>query len=395
MSSSVRYPVPRSNGSGSLTQIITPPTAAAAGDATVTAVPAAATGAAPAGIPTASAGTADFSTYPNGALTAPWAAWNDASRPSVVSGAIPTVSGLPDAVYQVTMPSADSQNDLVFNAAVSSNSGNASNAGVGVRLAGAAGYALEMRDAGSAMRGLLYRGFNTGTLLATGAASFAGVEAIRITTLGSTIKGWFRISGVWTEVVTATDGTYASAGAPGFWFGASGTPGSTTVTSMTWGVATAGGDATVSAVTALAAGSASVAVVTAGSTVTAVVADAVGSAPPANQIISSVVNAPAVVALGSAPAATVGAGGDATVTAVPATAAGSAPVGTLSAGSTVTAVVADATGAAPVAAVTAGATVTAVPALAVGQALRPTISPAPPGGAGTAAIAVTFAEDSA
>lgn len=157
----------------------------------------------------------------------------------------------------------------------------------------------------------------------------------------------------------------------------------------------AAGNATVTAVTATALGSAPIAAVAAGATVTAVVADALGSAPPANQITSAVVTAPAVMALGSAPPASVGAGGDATVTAVIASALGSAPIASLSAGQVVAAVVADATGAATASTISAGATVGAVPALALASALRPAITPAPAGGGGTALVAVAFAEDAA
>lgn len=162
-------------------------------------------------------------------------------------------------------------------------------------------------------------------------------------------------------------------------------------------VVSAGGtSATVTAVPALSAGTAPVAAVRAGATVTAVAAVSAGSAPPANQIISIVVDAPAVISLGSAPAAAVTAGGTgATVNAVPALSAGSAPVATVQAGVSVTAVTALSAGSAPAAAATQGVTVTGVPAVSTGQAPRPTISPAPVGGAGTAQLAATFAEDAA
>lgn len=199
---------------------------------------------------------------------------------------------------------------------------------------------------------------------------------------------------------TALTGTTATTDGPSGWTFGVGT-GDATVTavpavalgSAPVASATVTAGATVTAVPAAATGDTPAAVVTGtgSATVTAVPATALGSAPPANSILSSVVNAPAVIALGSAPVAVISSAGNATVTAVPATALGSAPVAVLSSGQTWVAVVADATGAVPAAVISAGATVAAVIAVASGQAPRPTISPAPTGGV-SGDIAATFAE---
>lgn len=207
-----------------------------------------------------------------------------------------------------------------------------------------------------------------------------------------------------TGTQSATETLSGSAGAAmiiaTFKAAAGGTPATVTaVAAVALGSApaasvSAGGGASVTAVPATASGSAPVASVSGGATVTAPAATALGSAPPANNLISIVVGAPAVVALGSAPAAAVSAGGTgASVGAVAAVGAGSAPAASVSAGVAVTAVVADALGSAPVASLAAGVTVTAAPAVAAGAAPRPAITPTPAGGV-SGDVAATFAEAS-
>lgn len=359
--------------------------------ATVTAVPASSAGSAPAASATATAGT-DTLGYANGTLGAPWQAWFDA-MPTITSGVARASATLKAASYAVVTDSADSLCEAIFDATMGT--GISYDQGVGIRLSAhsssATGYSFQVQG-GTNIVGVLHRE-NDFTVLAT-SGNYTSVEGIRITAVGSTIKGYFRISGVWTEVVSATDATYSAAGYPGFWVDAvGGTP--IGITQVTWGAAAGGTDATVTAVVAASAGSAPVAAITAGATVTAVVADSVGTAPPANNLISVVVGAPASVSLGSAPVASVSAGGTgATVTAVPATSAGSAPVAGVSAGVAVSAVVADSVGSAPVAALAAGVTVAAVPAVSSGQAPRPTITPSPTGGGVSGDVAATFAEAS-
>lgn len=161
--------------------------------------------------------------------------------------------------------------------------------------------------------------------------------------------------------------------------------------------AAASAGATVTAVVATAPGSAPIATVAASMTVTAVVADAAGSAPPANQLISAVITAPVALAAGAGvPASAVGEPvGGATVTGVVASSLGSGPPATVSSAQVLAAAVADATGAGLAGSVSLGASVAGVPASATGSAPRPSVSPAPVGGAGSALVAVAFAEDAA
>lgn len=384
------------SGSAGAAMIIATFKAAGGTSATVTAVVADSAGSAPVAGVTTTAGS-DALGYANGLLGAPWVAWTKvagAASLTVTSGAVtPTTGTLGDASYPVSIGP-----DSLMEAVLTGTMLTSMSYGVAVRLtahsSSADGYMAELLDIGSGSVLRLYKGAAFTSLADSTAYTKTDIDAFRITAVGTAIKGYLRLSGVWTEVVSATDSDYSSAGYPGFWVQDSGPVGGS-ITQVAWGVPS-GTDATVTAVPARSAGAAPVAALGSGATVTAVVADSVGSAPPANQILSIVVNAPAVVSLGSAPVASISTGGTgATVTAVPALSAGSAPVAVLGSGSTVTAVVADSVGSAPVAGLGSGATVTAVTALSTGQTPRPGFSPLPAGGVGTAQLAATFAEDSA
>lgn len=369
--------------------------------ATVTAVPAVAVGSAPGAGATYTAGS-DALGYANGVLGAPWLAWTagaGAASLTISSGVARPVGTLGDTSYPVAI-GPDSLMECVLNSAMLSGM----SFGAGLRLTAhsnaADGYMLEVRDTGSGTEAVLYKGSAFSSLAGPSTpVTSSTVDAFRMTVTGSTtttVKGYLRISGVWTEVISFADSSspYTAAGYPGFWV-QDPTAVGLGITEVSWGAASAGTDATVVAVPATALGDVPVPAVSAGVTVSAVPAVALGSAPPANQIISIVVGAPAVVAAGSAPAAAVSAGGTgATVGAVPAAAGGSAPAAAVSSGVTVGAVAAAAAGSAPVASVASGVTVAAVPAVASGQAPRPTISPAPAGGGVSGDVAATFAEAS-
>lgn len=384
----------------------------------VAGVPAAATGDNPAAVATASAGTDTFE-QPDGTLGSPWSAWTS-TMPALIGGAAYDGGSLGDATYSVIAASADSMMEAILESAITA--GGTENFGVGVRLTAhsgsANGYMFEAANSGTGVTGKIYKGAAFTPVATSALNNYTNVDGLRITAVGTTIKGYLRVSGSWTEVVSATDATYSAAGYPGFWVQDPLTGVDVGVEQVSWGAPTASAtvtavpavalgsappagvssatNATVTAVPAAATGDNPAAVISAGATVTGVVALALGSAPPANAILSAVVGAPAVVALGSAPIASVSGAGAATVTAVPATALASAPIASLSAGQVVVGVVADGTGAAPPAALALGATVLGVPAIAVGSATRSTLSPSPAGGGGVSGdVAATFAEASA
>jgi hypothetical protein len=114
--------------------------------------------------------------------------------------------------------------------------------GLGARLtahsAASGGYQLECRDTGSGTEAALIKGLATN--LATSATyTSATVTGARLTVTGSTLKGYLRISGVWTEVVSATDSTYTAAGYPGFWV-----LGAHPIESVLWGPDSSAADVT-------------------------------------------------------------------------------------------------------------------------------------------------------
>lgn len=396
------------------------PAAAVTPIQTVTAVVAAATGDSPGPVTTASAGT-DTLGYANGLLGTPWLPWASATRPTITSGkAYWTSGGFNDVSYPVSIgPDCFAEAILETVLAASDQS-----YGLGVRLTAhsnaADGYMFEVHDAASGGPTVtLYKGAAFTSIGTASGFTSSTIDGLRLVAVGTSIQGYLRISGVWTLAVSATDATYTSGGYLGFWIIE--TAATLGIDQVSWGPATAGTNATVTAVPAVASGVAPVAsaTLTANATVTAVAAVATGDtpaavvtgsgsatvtavpalalgiAPPANSILSAVVSAPAVVSLGSAPAAVLSGAGNGSVTAVPALALGSAPVGVLSGAQTWVTVVAGAAGAGVAAAVSAGATVLAVPAAAVGQAPRPAVSPAPVGGGGVSGdVAATFAEAS-
>jgi hypothetical protein len=274
--------------------------------ATVTGTPADATGAAVTASVTASAGTAAFSTYPNGLLAAPWQAWT-ASLPTVTGGKAFDTSGFGDATYAVVTDTADSMTEAIFEAALTATTGQ--NFGVATRLTAhsgsANGYSFEISDGlgGTTFIPVLYKGSGF-TTIATGTAiaGASSIDGIRITTVGSTISGYCRISGVWTLAVTVTDSTYTAAGYPGFWVQDPTVGADLGVTQVTWGAAGAVG-ATVTAVAATATGQAPAATVAAAVNATVSAAPAVGTGanPPAAVSAGATTVAVAALALGSAP----------------------------------------------------------------------------------------------
>lgn len=173
-------------------------------------------------------------------LASPWANWLT-PLPVISSGSVvPPVGNYGDATYSIAI-NADAYCEAIFDALVSP-AGGARDFGVGIRLTAhsgsADGYAFELLDIGTGLQGRLYKGAAF-TTLATGASTaYSNVEGIRISALGTTIRGYVRLAGVWTLVVSATDGTYTAAGYPGFWTHKS--LGTTIgIESVTWGDASA------------------------------------------------------------------------------------------------------------------------------------------------------------
>lgn len=368
-------------------------------DATVTAVPAASAGSAPAAGVTAAYGLDTFESRGNGTLGAPWATFGGKALPTVSSGevfanadltvdaAANPVSIGPDMLSEITLASAPTvTTNMTFDVY----------ARISALTSGADYYIFRMTGTVWRLLSRTSGGAETVILQVSRGQTLSTITGLRLTCVGTTITGYANVSSSWTQVIQTTDSGITGAGYPGFGTAlASGGSNPIGVEEAVWGSA-GGTNATVTAVPALSAGSAPIGAFGSGSTVTAVPALSLGSAPPANQIISIVINAPAVVSLGSAPVASVSAGGgDATISAVAALSSGSAPVAALGTGSTVTAVPAVSVGTAPVGAFASGSTVTASPALSAGQAPRATLSPAPAGGGGTVQVAATFAEDAA
>jgi hypothetical protein len=97
---------------------------------------------------------------------------------------------------------------------------------------------FEIADGATGARGRLYKAAAFTTVATSASDAWTGVEGIKITATGSTIKGWFRIAGAWVEVVSATDATYGSAGYPGFWVQTPLIGAVLGVTEVAWGAAT-------------------------------------------------------------------------------------------------------------------------------------------------------------
>lgn len=421
------------------------PVAVVSAGSTTTAVVADATGAAPAAGVTASAGTDTFESRSNGTLGAPWVTFGGQALPTVSSGeAFANADLTLDAAANPVAIGPDMQAELTLAAAPTVNTNMGFEVHARISNGGTDFYTFRWDNVGGNRARLISTVAGTPTVIASvsSPATLNTVTGLRIVAVGTSIKGYLKVSGAWTEVASATSSTITAAGYPGFGTQlASGGANPIGVEDVTWGLAGAA-SATVTAVPALALGSAAVPAVSAGSAVTAVTAlalgsapvgsvavtananvtavvalalgsapvavvsgsgsatvaavpaTAAGSAPPANSILSSVVGAPAVIALGSAPIAVISSAGNATVTAVPAVGLGSAPAGVLSGAQTWVAVIADGAASAPAAVISAGATVIAVPALALGSAPRPTVSPAPASGGVSGDAAATFAEAS-
>lgn len=349
-------------------------------------------------IPLASAGTYTFSSQPTGTtLSVPFYPWTS-SLPKVSSGnAVQPSSHFGDATYGTTTDGADSQAEAIFQSTLSPASNYSF--GVGIRLtahsSSADGYMFEITGNGSVFTPKLYKGAAF-TTITTGSTFGSSVDGMRIVAAGTAITGLVKISGVWTLAVSATDATYTAAGFPGFWVQdlTAGSLPDFGFSQFSWGTATAGTDATVTAVPSVVNVSSPVGAVSGGSSVTAPASLVAVSAPAANNIISSVVNAPAVVVLASAPAGVVSAAGNATVSAVPAVVNVSSPAAVLNAGATVAGVPALVAASSPVGALSGGSGVTAPPSLVNVQVPRGTTSPAPAGGSSqTTTITTTFAED--
>jgi len=206
---------------------------------TITVGIAAETDAALAALVVAGAGT---DTFADGSLGAPWVAWTVGAGPSsliVTSGTVTPSGTLGDASWPISIgPNCFMEAVLAAPMQVSMSYG------VAVRLtahsSAANGYMAELLDTGGGARLNLYKGSGFTTLAAPGTLyTSADVDALRITAVGTTIKGYLRIAGVWTEAASATDATYTAAGYPGFWVqDASGVDGS--LTQVAWGAATAG-----------------------------------------------------------------------------------------------------------------------------------------------------------
>jgi hypothetical protein len=178
----------------------------------------------------------DFEDTADGNLGSPWEAWT--TDPPVISDGIAfgdaSGSGFRDAQRPESVgPDCFCQIELSKHMTTATNEG----FGVGARLTAhsgtANGYMLEV--AAGAVKIQKGAAFST---IATTFMATTMIDGLRIVATGTSIKGYVRQNGAWSQVVTATDATYSAAGYPGFWiqFGAASSPG---VDKVLWGSGTA------------------------------------------------------------------------------------------------------------------------------------------------------------
>lgn len=368
-SSSATVTAPAVTGVGDIPS----PTAAGHTDATVTAPIAVGLGDVPNPIPAIGLAVDNLNSYADGVLPAPWQPWTG-SKPDVVSGKAYSNSGLKDATTPSVIESADEFCEIILEGSLDPTGASGQDFGVGVRLTtqgpSADGYSFEIT-------GLLYPQLSKGSGFAflTEGANLGGlsIDGLRIIVTGgttTTIKGYARISGVWTEVVSYDDSSspFTARGYAGFWV-AHPSSNSLGVDQVTWGDSNAFADATIVSPAIDGIGDVPNPVASADAVVVSPILDGTGTLPPTNSIISAEVGTGPLIGTGGLLAPTASGTGAGTVVAPALDGAGDVATPGVSADSAVSAQPVDGVGDLPdpVASGTSGSTVSPGPLDGVGD----------------------------